>query len=375
MEKLGIKIVVAERHGIRRYLYPVRVKLPSLYRRLAGTLVVAEADGTSIPSLVEATESGDLSCLFAVSLAPHESRELMLVRADADSAVVPDPISVTADEDGFVCAQERVEFEIGSMAQLGSVVYDGQQHLSGPVSITLDGHVMEPLEGGYRPTLSASLSGGLGARFTHHGLYADDSSTQPVGHTEVELTACKSWAWVRHRLAGAKPGSLLRLTLPLTVTSPIQTCDFGVGNGAYGKIEPGLIDEIALEIDLAAGHPAQYAIQSHLARTDEARIDYAGEIKQQAELASRLWLHWTEPTKSLAIAVTEHPKSCRSIVFRLSDRGVAAVEFETGESAPESGATFGVCCHFLNNVPAIAAATNPASILLPPHSTVVRDYS
>ena len=29
-------------------------------------------------------------------------------------------------------------------------------------------------------------------------------------------------------------------------------------------------------------------------------------------------------------------------------------------------AEFGVCYHFLNNMPAIAAATNPQSILLPP---------
>ena len=374
MEKIGIKIVVAERHGIRRYLYPIRVKLPSLYRRLAGSLAVAEGDGTLVPAVVESSADGDLSCLFAISLAPHESREMMLVLGDPAEAPVPDPIEVAADEDGFTCKQKRVEFEVGSLSQLGSVIYDGQQHLSGPLSITLDGHVVEPLEGSYTPLLSSSLSGGLGARFTHSGVYADDSSIQPTGRTEIELTACKSWVWVRHRLAGAQQGSLLRFTLPLTVTSPVQTCDFGVGNGAYGKIEPDLIDEIALEIDMAAGRPAQYAVQSHQAREGQARIDYAGEIKQ-SELASKLWLHWIEPTKSLAIAVTEHPKSCRSIVFRLSDRGVAAVEFEIGEFTPASGAVFGVCCHFLNNVPAIAAATNPASILLPPHVGVVRAHS
>ncbi len=299
----------------------------------------------------------------------------MLVLADPAMAHVPDPIEVTENEDGFACRQERVEFGIDSLAQLGSVIYDGQQHLSGPLSITLDGHVVEPLENGYRPSLSPSLSGGLGARFTHSGIYADASSLQPTGRTEIELTACKSWVWVRHQLSGAQPGSLLRFTLPLTVTSPVQTCDFGVGNGAYGKIEPEMIDEIALEIDMTAGRPAQYAIQSHLAREKQARIDYAGEIKQAANLASRLWLHWVEPDKSLAIAVTEHPKNCRSIVFRLSDRGIVAVEFEIGDFAPASGAIFEVCFHFLNNVPAIAAATNPASILQPPFATVARSHS
>ena len=375
MEQIGIKIIVAERHGMRRYLYPVRVKLPSLYRRLVGNLAVAEVDGALVPAVVEATPNGALSCLFAVSLAPHETRELMLVRADPNDAPVPDSIEVVEDDDGFTCRQERVEFGVESLAQLGSVVYDGQQHLSGPLSITLDGHVIEPLESGYRPSMSPSLSGGLGARFTHNGSYTGESSEQPTGRTEIELTACKSWVWVRHQLAGAQPGSLLRFTLPLTVTSPVQTCDFGVGNGAYGKIEPDLIDEIALEIDMSAGRPAQYTIQSHLAREDRARIDYSGEIKQAAHLASKLWLHWVEPTKSLAIAVTEHPKNCRSIVFRLSDRGVVAVEFEIGDYAPASGAMFEVCCHFLNNIPAIAAATNPASILQPPLASVTRSHS
>ncbi len=74
MEKIGIKIVVAERQGMRRYLYPVRVKLPSLYRRLAGGLAVAEADGTLVPAVVESTP---------------ERRFVLLVRRLAGAARIP----------------------------------------------------------------------------------------------------------------------------------------------------------------------------------------------------------------------------------------------------------------------------------------------
>ena len=41
------------------------------------------------------------------------------------------------------------------------------------------------------------------------------------------------------------------------------------------------------------------------------------------------------------------------------------IAFTLGDSGDEH-AEFGVCYHFLNDAPAIAAATNPQSILLPP---------
>ena len=43
---------------------------------------------------------------------------------------------------------------------------------------------------------------------------------------------------------------------------------------------------------------------------------------------------------------------------------VVASVYELEGASPV--AEFGVCYHFLNDVPAIAAATNPQSILLPP---------
>jgi len=47
------------------------------------------------------------------------------------------------------------------------------------------------------------------------------------------------------------------------------------------------------------------------------------------------------------------------------------VEFRIGEASIEPAA-FGLCCHFLNDIPALAAATSPQSILLPP--VVVKDF-
>ena len=51
--------------------------------------------------------------------------------------------------------------------------------------------------------------------------------------------------------------------------------------------------------------------------------------------------------------------------MRLTRGGDVSVAFRLGDTIT-GPAEFGVCYHFLNDVPAIAAATNPQSILLPP---------
>ena len=45
--------------------------------------------------------------------------------------------------------------------------------------------------------------------------------------------------------------------------------------------------------------------------------------------------------------------------------GDCEISFQLGEEV-SGPAAFGICWHFLNGIPAAAAATNPQSILLPP---------
>ena len=369
---MGIKLVVEEMGGIRRFLYPMKVRLPAIYRRSIGKLAVAEADGRLVPSHVADTPTG-VQCAFALSMAPFETRELNLVLAgSAPLATIPDPLMIEASEDGLVSKQDRVSFGIARMGLLRSVVYDSTEHLAGPLSITLDGAPMAASGDGLPIGLQSPVSN-LSAEFGVAGEYTDLRPAKVSGETEIELTCCKSWIEVRHAVLNPQPNSVLRFCLPLTVTSSIQTCDFGVGNGIYGKTQAGMAERVVWETDLSQASIARYRVRTQLP-SGELRTDFAGELRGPAEIDSRLWLHWNEPTKALALAITRVSSGCERIAVRLGADGVIESEFLLGRTIANP-AQFGICYHFLNNIPPIAAATNPASILAKPKVAIVRAVS
>jgi hypothetical protein len=369
MERMGINFRVEERSGIRRFLYPLKARLPSMYRRSIGKLAVAEADGRLVPSHVAVTPNG-IECVFALSLAPLETRDLYLVRTDqTPKAAIPDPLKISWQADGFASSQDRVSFGFGQLAQLRSVIYDSVEHLAGPLAITLDGSSMSP-RADSPPVRTQIPESELSARFAAVGAYHDLRPAQVSGETNAELVCCKSWVEIRHTVSNPQPNSSLRFSLPLTITSEQQTCDFGVGNGAYGKIQSGAAERVIWEVDLSHERVARYRIRTQLA-SGELRTDYAGELKNSADLHPCLWMHWIEPTKALGLAITQVAKGCERISVRLGSDGIVEAEFLIGRTTMNP-AEFGICYHFLNAVPPIAAATNPASILNPPKITIVK---
>ena len=95
------------------------------------------------------------------------------------------------------------------------------------------------------------------------------------------------------------------------------------------------------------------------------RVDYVGEVETAEAFLPQRWFHLIDSDKALAVAVTKMPATCRSLTVRLTMEGDISVAYKLGDTV-SGPAEFGVCYHFLNDVPAIAAATNPQSILLPP---------
>ena len=89
-----------------------------------------------------------------------------------------------------------------------------------------------------------------------------------------------------------------------------------------------------------------------------------GEVATAEEFRSQRWFHLIDSDKALAVAIAYVPKECQVMTVRLTHAGNISVAFKLDETSP--AAAFSVCYHFLNDVPAIAAATNPQSILLPP---------
>jgi hypothetical protein len=284
---------------------------------------------------------------FAVSLAPFESLKLEL-SSDQSGPAFEDPLNITVGKT-FRIAQRRFVTEFDKNAMLYQAVHDGIRHLTCPSALTRNGEAMA-ISG------DPDFAGGvLAARIRASGRYADGCDAK----TGVEVSACKSWAVLRHVLVQPRASDEIVFELQLATTSPVLTADFGVGGGTYGKLQAGGGGEITWQSDFSRRHSIRWSISAG------GRTDYAGQVKTSDEFRAQRWFHLIDRDKSLAVAITEVPKSCREMTVKLGSDGAVLVRFRLRKYGA-GPAAFGICCHFLDDIPALAAATNPQSILLPP---------
>ncbi|HIJ75504.1 MAG TPA: hypothetical protein HPP81_02190 [Deltaproteobacteria bacterium] len=373
-------ISVCETHGIRRFLYPVSLEIPASLLHPAHGPGLIMADDRPIPLQVtpSATNPG-LYCRldFAVSLSPLEKLELkLLTGGEAPSparnftpeaeglgqvdrrGTRPDPDDPLQIEEKkrFRSTQRRFSVEFDRCGTLHEVVYDSVPHLRAPAAFNLNGR-SAALEGA-----SAFAAGfPLSARVTAVGQYPDGCGAL----THLETTAYKSWVTLTHLLSRTQPEDELVFNLPMAVSSSVVTCDFGVGGAIYGSLQPETCPDMVWNSEFLRSGGVRWSI------TSSGRADYLGETKTAEEYLRQQWFHQVDGRKALAVAITQIPRCCREMKVTLRANGDVAVAFRIGEAA-EVPAAFGLCCHFLNNIPAIAAATNPQSILLPP--VVSKDF-
>ena len=377
MSEVLARIRVRETHGIRRFLYPLiaTIYIPmeidldvikafndktykdKTYEELYGNVCLQDLSGQGIPcqfvDLTKLAKLPETRLDFALSLAPGETKEVVVLR-EANSAVVPDPLrlanNINDGDEGLKNTQERFGITIAPEGTVGEVIYDGIRHLRGPSQILRNGKSAWFSSATSLPGGNASLAAWLSA----NSRYDDGGFAQ----TRVELTACKSWATITHTLEQPKPGDEIVFTLPLAITSPTLICDFGVGGYVFGKL-----DEKASEIVWCTKFGGIAYAKWTVATA--GRVDYVGEVATAQEFQSQRWFHLIDSDKALAVAITVLPNDCREMTVRITHTGEVTIAFKMGDTVA-GHADFGVCYHFLNDVPAIAAATNPQSILLPP---------
>lgn len=360
MSEVLARIRIKEEHGIRRFLYPLQVEatLPSgVFPSQMNQLALTNTEGVPAPFQVTSAsgrrdEPQRLD--FAVSLAPHAQEELRLLLGEAP-LVVDDPLNFTpsVQHEGIRSTQRRFALTLDYHGSIHDVVYDSVPHLRGPSTLLRNGMPMSAAD--YQDLTGEEL---LAAWTEVEGQYTDDCQAR----TRIELTACKSWATMTHTLNSAAEGDEVVFRLPLAVSSSPLTYDFGVGGGIYGKLQRDGTDEVLWKTKFE-GNQARWSLAT------AGRKDYVGQSTRQ-EFRPQRWFHLIDSDKALAVAITELPEACREMMVSLNIQGDAAISFRLGEKVPES-VVFGVCYHFLNDIPAIAAATNPQSILLPPNVEVL----
>jgi hypothetical protein len=364
MSEVLARIRVRETAGIRRFLYPKVVTLQLPVDSDTTQFKFILPDGQPIPTEFQAAEPDYLekegrkrfSIRFALSLAPYEEVELALQYGGFDGSLVDDPLSIERTENGGLTnSQKRFSISLAKSAAISQVIYDGITHLRSPDKIELNGFVVPD---GFP---NATTGSHLALQYSAAGGY----SRETPGERNIEdflsvtsLTACKSWAeryhWVHEPIAHDE----IVFTLPLAITSKTLTCDFGVGGYVFGKLD-SKATEIVWHTKFGDTPYAKWTVAT------AGRVDYVGEVDSAEAFLPQRWFHLIDSDKALAVAITKMPNACQSLTVRLTIEGDVSIAFTLGDTVT-GHADFGVCYHFLNDVPAIAAATNPQSILLPP---------
>ncbi len=349
MSEVLARIRVRETHGIRRFLYPLTAFLERSDWSEVGMVSLFTSQDQQLPTQI--TPSSPEARLrhrldFAVSLGPHEELELELHPTET-ALIIADPLSVT-EEGGYHNRQQRLGIDF--YAGVDQVVYEDVSHLRSRATVTRNAAEGAFIRGGTAYAVGYTLN----ARVETNSEYADGTRAQ----TRVEITACKSWATVTHRVDEAQPNDEIVFALPLAVTSETLTCDFGVGGYVFGKLD-SKATEIVWKTEFGDAPYAEWTVAT------AGRVDYVGEVESAEAFLAQRWFHLIDSDKALAVAITKLPDACQEMTVRLTHDGDVSVAFKLGETVA-GRAEFGVCYHFLNDVPAIAAATNPQSILLPP---------
>ena len=352
MSEVLARIRVRETHGIRRFLYPlsVIVEFPEWYEDSASSLstLMGEQQPSQITPIHGNARLGK-RLDFAVFLNPFADIELELSEGTSP-VIVNDPLNIT-EEGGFHNHQQHFWINFGWDGDISKVVYDGVDHLRRRITIHRNGK-----EASYDWRKSAAYTEGcsLNARVLAHSDYQDGCKAQ----TRTEISACKSWATITHTLEQPRPNDEIVFTLPLVITARTLTYDFGVGGYVFGKLDEKA-PEIVWRTEFGDRPHARWSVAT------VGRTDYVGEVETAEAFLPQRWFHLIDSDKALAVAITKVPNDCREMTVRMTLEGDISIAFRLGETI-SGPAEFGVCYHFLNDVPAIAAATNPQSILLPP---------
>jgi len=350
MSEVLARIRVRETAGIRRFLYPLSANVelppdtPLHHLRLSD-------EENDLP--LQVSHIGPFRLDFAASLDPCAEREMVLTEGSS-RASLDDPLRLTKDRNRRLLLNRQKRFQIGLHynGMIHEVIYDGILLLRDRLRILRNGEL--PEEDGdlfyhAAPDFSTVTAWIGGSR-----RYLDGTACG----TDTEITACKSWATVTHKIRKSQPGDEIVFTLPLAVTSPTLTCDFGVGGYVFGKLD-AKAPEIVWRTEFGSAPHTRWTVAT------AGRTDYVGEVATAEEFLPQRWFHLVDSDKALAVAITQVPPDCREMTVRLTHEGDVSIAFRLGDTIT-GPAVFGVCYHFLNDVPAIAAATNPQSILLPP---------
>lgn len=380
-----LKIEVRETAGIRRFGYPVAIKLPAIAKSAAELRFRLIERDKPVPAQFrrEAAEGGsDAWWLdFNLSMAPHERRTLTIeygpeVAADAETH----GLELKSNPDGFEIRNgSHLTWSVGrDVASLLKSVDAGDLHYlrSDGVRLAIEGangaiEARDAQTGAPRVLRTGPLAVAI--------RYELSPKAGPLAETKatVDLTfpVSKSWVQVDAEIEDPRQSVLaIRAEIAQKLAAPTEEeptlVDFGAASLVYMSLAPGTIGK--LRASTAAG-PSNTDTPDSPRRSWEVLrgkrellepfvVQPAGVDRAAAEG----WAHVMDRRRCLALAVDEFGlRDTDSIEVAAEDDVALSRRFAAIEGASSVSKHFRFWLHFVGFPPHVTAATSPQAMLSP----------
>lgn len=371
----AIELEVRETAGIRRFGYPVRLKLPGL------TLVPANArlrDGSKqVAAQVRQEDggAGDWWLDFNLSLLPNEARTLTLeygadVVVDAESR----GLELRQTSDGFEIRNgQHLTWSVGRDLHelLKSVEAGALRHLRGEgARFGIEG-ANEAVYGDKASPPRILRSGPLAVAIRYE--FAPKTGSLAGIKSTVDLTfpVSKSWVEVEWQIEDPRQTvRSVRVDLAQNLDSPTDKqptlVDFGASSLVYMSLTPGTAGKFSAR--MAADQTKSVVRQSwEVLRGAKDRLEPFVVRSSDAQGGdAQGWAHMMDRQRCLALAIDEFGKGGDDSIETTAEGNISLTRRFAGDERDRPATKhYHFWLHFVGFPPHLTAATSPQSMLSP----------
>ena len=368
----SVALSVKEATGIRRFGYPVGVRVPFPEGALSS---VANArlmrNGTEVPA--QYTGEGQwpdgsaqwLAVDFNASIGPNEEQRYQL-EYGVDVKPGPPPRGLSVTEDGDTIQVGDVRFSKTGAPLVLSVKYRNEvlgTPGTGFVVVDAAGNLLD-LKSVEPVKLDVLKRGPVYVTLRYAGRLTVDSSYSAPFVVTVEMPNSKSWIKVTAKVDD--PGKRLREILYQTPFSfgPLPwTWDLGTDRWTYGVLR-NASDSVILTETVKTPETVDWQVRSGPKGQEQPY-----EVAPSGRASSLVrWGHIQDGKEVVAFAVDGNPSLPGRYQFALDGEGRAAIRF--APAVPATRHQLVVYQHFVASPVQIGAATSPSAMLTPLVATV-----
>lgn len=372
-----LKVEVRETAGIRRFGYPIAVKLPESLSAAEGHFVLRDGE-RPVPAQFRREKAengaGPWWLDFNVSMMPGEVRTFVLVHAsDVAAAAEPPGLELEETPDGFrIGNRQHISWHTGRDLRglLRSVEAGGLHHLrsegvrlgfQSPKGALYD---MDAKEVRVRVIRSGPLA--VAIRYEFAPLSGSLAGMKSV--VDLTFPASKSWVQVDWRIDDPRHAvGTLQTAIAQDLHAPTEAkptlVDFGASSLVYMTLAPRMTGKLQASgtATQSSGSPSRSwaVLRGANGRLEPFVKRPAGADSNNAEG----WAHIMDRNRCLALAVDEFGDGCLDTIETTAEGDVTIARKFLTEDASTKSCRFWL--HFVGFPPHVGAVTSPQSMLAP----------